>query len=111
MKAICIKCGEAKNGAWQSCPACQFTPVDDNDKAQHLFLSSHFNNENKLKKFSEHIKKGNDIDFKAQDLALVTAVLERKEKNKKAQQIYILKLWGVFALTIAVMIGFYYIKK
>ena len=106
-----LKCGESKKGAWKVCGACQFTPKNDTEKAQHLFLSTHFNSEKKLQVFSEHIKSGKDVTFKEKDLQLVTTVLDRKQKNKKEQRLYLMKLCGVFALTIIIMISFYYYSK
>ncbi|MCM8525988.1 MAG: hypothetical protein NE327_05700 [Lentisphaeraceae bacterium] len=111
MKAVCAKCGEFKESAWVVCQSCNFKPSTDEEKAQFLLLSTHFNNEKKLKKFSEHIKAGNIIDFREQDLLMVTQVLQQKSNSIKEQKKHILKLTGSFLLTIVFMVIFYYYQR
>ena len=110
MKAVCARCGTYKESAWKRCTQCNYRPVGDEEKAQHLLLSTHFNNAAKLQKFSEHIKNGQSIDFKDKDLALVTEVLKKKHQSDKQQRGYMLKLFGCFLLTVLLMVGFYFIK-
>jgi hypothetical protein len=40
--ALCVKCGGFKHGAFNTCNACGFRPVDDYDKAYSLALSDHY---------------------------------------------------------------------
>ena len=111
MKAICARCGTYKESAWKRCKECNYRPVGDEEKAQHLLLSTHFNKAEQLASFSKHIKNGKEIEFKEKDLALVTEVLKKKYQSDKSQRAYMLKLIGCFLLTILLMIGFYYIKS
>ena len=108
MKAVCIKCGEFKESAWVRCKSCNYRPVSEEEKAQFLLLSTHFNSETKLKNFSEHIKSGKEIDFKPKDLAFVTEVLKQRYTSKSEQRKYIIKLCACFLLTVLFMVIFYY---
>lgn len=110
MKAVCYKCGDFKPTAWKRCKSCNYRPVGDDEKAQHLLLSSHFNSEKKLLKFSEHIKDGKPLEFKKKDLEVVRLVLKDTIKRGQQHKIYIFKLAGTFLLTILFMVIFYFIQ-
>ena len=110
MKAVCARCGAFKESAWKRCTECNYRPVGDEEKAQHLLLSTHFNDSTMLKQFSEYIKNGKKIEFKEKDLARVTEVLKKKYQSDRKQRAYILKLIGCFLLTILLMVGFYLLK-
>ena len=111
MKAVCAKCGEFKESAWVSCSWCNFKPSTETEKAQCLLLSTHFNNDSQLQRFSKHIKSGKELDFKERDLQMVTQVLKQKNDSTKEQKKHILKLTGSFLLTVLFMVIFYYYKK
>ena len=111
MKAVCAKCGEFKESSWVTCSSCNFKPSSEEEKAQCLLLSSHFNNDKKLKKFSIHIKAGNILDFREQDLLVVTEVLKQKHSSVKEQRKHILKLTASFLLTVLFMVIFYYYQR
>jgi hypothetical protein len=110
MKAVCLKCGSFKESAWNRCKDCNYRPVGDEEKAQHLLLSTHFNNDKALLQYSEHIKTGKEVDFKEKDLDVVTNILNKKFKHRQYQKMYILKLTGAFLLTIVFMVIYYYIQ-
>jgi hypothetical protein len=110
MKAVCLRCGSFKNNAWKRCGECNYRPVGDEEKAQHLLLSSHFNKDKKLQEFADHIKEGKEVDFKDKDLEMVTEVLKNKFQSQKNRNKYIFKLAGSFCLTIILMVIFYFIK-
>ena len=110
MKAVCGRCGTFKETAWKRCTQCNYRPVGDEEKAQHLLLSTHCNTAAKLQQFSEHIKSGKSIEFKDKELALVTEILKKKYQSEKSQRAYMLKLIGCFLLTILLMVGFYFLK-
>ena len=111
MKAVCFRCGDFKPSAWKRCTQCNYRPVGDDEKAKHLLLSTHFNNETKLKEFSEHIKNGQEVDFKDKDLEVVMIVLKDKEKNIRYERIHVLKLVGVFCLTLLLILGYYIVMS
>lgn len=111
MKAVCAKCGEFKESAWVLCKSCNFKPSTEEEKAQYLLLSTHFNNDSRLQQFSQHIKGGNIIDFKEKDLLMVTQVLKQKHNSVKEQQKHILKLSASFLLTIVFMVILYYYQS
>lgn len=107
MKAVCLRCGSFKESAWNRCKECNYRPVGDEEKAQHLLMSTHFNTEKKLAGFSDHIKSGKEVDFKEKDLEMVTETLNKKFQHSKDQNKYIMKLVGSFLLTVALMVAFY----
>ena len=108
MEAVCVKCGEYKDSAWIKCTSCDFSPNTEEERAKLLLLSTHFNNERNLRKFSQHIKNGSEVDFKEKDLEVVMQVLKTKKKSSKEHRKYILTLTGSFLLTIIFMVIFYY---
>jgi hypothetical protein len=111
MKAVCLRCGAFKDGAWNRCNECNYRPVGDEEKAKHLLLSSHFNNEKILQQYSDHIKSKKEIDFKEKDLDMVTKILNKKFEHRQYQKIYLMKLTGAFLLTIVFIVIFYFVKK
>jgi hypothetical protein len=40
--ALCVKCGELKHGAFNTCNGCGFRPVDDYDMAYSLALTDQY---------------------------------------------------------------------
>jgi len=61
--AICLKCGEAKHGAWISCSACSFTPDDDESMTKSLILTDHYQNVEALTSMAAAIKSGRAVSF------------------------------------------------
>ena len=110
MNAVCLKCGSFKENAWEECPQCKHCPTEL-DKAQHLLLSTHFNPKKKLDEFSECIKNGKEVEFKEKDLQTVKLVLAKKDLSKNKQRLHMLKLWGVFVLSILMIVAYYFIRK
>jgi hypothetical protein len=41
-QALCLKCGTFKDGAFNACESCGFSPVDDQDLAYSLALTDHY---------------------------------------------------------------------
>lgn len=57
-KAICIKCGEEKSGAFVPCSACGYQPNTDHDLTYSMALSTHHQTESTLRALGSGIKSG-----------------------------------------------------
>jgi hypothetical protein len=110
MKAVCNKCGEFKPTAWKRCIKCNFRPVGDDEKAQHLLLSSHFKSAKELQVISEYIQSGQALEFKKKDMDVVMLVLKDTDRRRRQEFMHMVKLCGVFLLSILMMVAYYFIQ-
>jgi len=56
--AVCVKCGSLKHGAFNSCTACSFRPIQDIDLAYSLALTDHYLAQETLERISANMKSG-----------------------------------------------------
>lgn len=66
-RAICIKCGTEKHGAFTPCPSCNFMPRIDEDMALSLALTDRDQSPERLAALSEHIRQGKPIALREED--------------------------------------------
>lgn len=62
-QAICFNCGEIKFGSFTECGECCLTPVSDDDEVISFLLTDHFYDIDELKKLSNRINNGAEIDI------------------------------------------------
>ena len=83
IKALCIKCGSTKDGAWKKCRQCKHNPQKDfDDMSQHLILTHHFLSQDKLEVSAQQIKDGHPIEFRDEELQMVRKIVEDKELKR-----------------------------
>jgi len=61
--AVCLRCGEFKNGAWTTCEKCGYAPHDDESYTKHLLITEHYLSREQLEDVSAKVKAGEPIDF------------------------------------------------
>ncbi len=72
-RAICIRCGAEKFGAWTNCPQCRFIPHSNNDRALSLALTDHNQSPEQLQALAMRIRGGEKLRL---DPATEQAMLE-----------------------------------
>lgn len=59
--AVCLVCGTHKRGALLPCPACDWEPVDDEDRARSVLLTEHHHDEAELDRLADALAGGADV--------------------------------------------------
>ncbi|MFC1678953.1 hypothetical protein ACFL2T_01945 [Elusimicrobiota bacterium] len=62
-RAVCLKCGEFKIGAWSPCRKCGFSPEDEESITRHKLATDHFFSPKELEAISERVKAGEEVQF------------------------------------------------
>jgi len=101
-KAVCCQCGSFKKDPFEKCGQCGHEPKEDRDLACHLFLSTYCNKAAHLQQCSEYIRSGKQVEFQPQQLEAATKVIHRRQEQRRANRLYVAKLWGTFVLMLAI---------
>lgn len=67
-KAVCLKCGELKFGAFLPCPQCRYRPDDDESLTKHLLVTDHYHSHETLETIAARVKAGKPIEFDPESL-------------------------------------------
>lgn len=59
--AVCLVCGERKFGAYLPCPACDWEPVDDEDKVRSTLLTDHYQPVQALERIGVALAGGTEV--------------------------------------------------
>ena len=86
IKALCLQCGTAKEGAWKKCSSCGHKPKSDEDMAKHLIVTSHFNPPEKLAEYQELVKSQKGFQFAKEQVEAVQKIVAEKNSKRKAEQ-------------------------
>jgi hypothetical protein len=83
-RAICLKCGEGKIGAYSPCPACGYDPASGGDEAlaKSVILSDHYLSIADLQFLAKRLRTGQPITFPAAELEKIMA-LKPSERLKR----------------------------
>ncbi|MCO5169833.1 MAG: hypothetical protein M9894_26135 [Planctomycetes bacterium] len=59
--AVCLVCGTHKRGPLLPCPACDWAPVDDEDRARSVLMTEHHHEPAELDRLAEALAGGADV--------------------------------------------------
>ena len=57
-RAICLKCGELKRGAFNGCPTCHSSPRTEDERITSMMLTEYYLDEQTMMGYQDRIRKG-----------------------------------------------------
>jgi hypothetical protein len=66
--AVCLRCGEFKQGAFVPCPKCGYVPDDDESLTKHLLVTDHYLDIESLEALANRVKEGQPVEFDPESL-------------------------------------------
>ncbi|MGQ0507033.1 MAG: hypothetical protein ACT4TC_17130 [Myxococcaceae bacterium] len=115
--AICMRCGEKKEGALSPCAACKFDPVkaaDPEVQAKSMFLSDATLQTAEIEKYAKQLKAGKAITYDTSRLDVMKRQL-RTQQNfvlgpKKAVGGYLL-VWGLVLVGVGIAVTAFVLQR